>query len=357
MELRERYGNWFALANKHSGMESTEWPHGFTLWCSTWKGKQPHKLPISSKSIDLRYPSGLAIGSNTGWKEYWRDTGPVVLLNSQDSSARILRISLTAVRWHMDSPLVFGPVRWSPESLKKNSLSLTILPMYPGSFTNLDFLSNVPRRPWQKRTRPSSPDGSVIDIQTLKKSQKRRGCPRLRRRSQLPARSNPLSNMGTNRLSARNPNHRAEEHPQDLWKHGDLLWPIPLQFSRSFQCPDLHRLSGKNFKKLFPPKGLPRPRQCVLPQRRGRLDMVLRPPQIPHRLQSSPLFPSVQSVREDLASYTPARYTQSVLHNPTRASCGFNFDLSKYSEKPIASSRVFAPISIIFMSLYLCKVI
>ena len=125
---------------------------------------------------------------------------------------------------------------------RPNFLLSTIPHMSHVSFMILVSPSSAPRRRWQKLIRPYNHAGSGISIPALKKSQERRGGDPLRRRSQLPPRPYPLSDMGTDRFSAGNPNHGTEEHAQDFRNNRAVPCQIPLSFSKSVQCSNVHRV-------------------------------------------------------------------------------------------------------------------
>ena len=223
------------------------------------------------------------------------------------------------------------------------------------SFMTLASLCSAPGRRWQKLIRPYNHAGFGISIRALKKSQERRGGDPLRRRSQLPTRSYPLSHLGTDRLSAGNPDHGTEEHAQDLWNNRTILCQVPLSFPRSVQCRNVHRVSRKNAAMLFSAQSLFDSRQCLIPQRSGRMGMVLGPSKIYGSLQSSCVFSRAQCAGKNMASYTYQRYTQPILCNALRAAFDVNFHVSKHSKESLTGTRISTTLSIILMSLYLCK--
>jgi len=151
-----------------------------------------------------------------GMDGVWRGIGPVVPQPCPRIGNGNLPTSWTAGLWRMDSPGAYGQARWSPESLKRNFPLPTIRPMFPVSFTILDFRSSAPERRWPRQTRISSPAGFAINTPALKKSPERRSGRPLRRRSKLPARPHALSHLGADRVSAGNTDYGAEKHPQDF---------------------------------------------------------------------------------------------------------------------------------------------
>ena len=230
-----------------------------------------------------------------------------------------------------------------------------IPPMSHVSFMTSGSLCSDLGRRWQKRTRPYNHAGFGISTPALKKSQERRGSDPLRRRSQLPARPYPLSHLGTDRVSAGNPDHRAAEHAQDLRNHRTILCQVPLSFPRSVQYRNVHRVSRKNAAMLFPTKGLFDSGQCLVPQRPGCMGMVLRSPEIYGSLQPPQVFSRAQCVGADMASYTYHRHAQPILRDSARATLDANFNIPKHSKEAVAGTWLPATLSIIFMSLYLCK--
>ena len=85
-------------------------------------------------------------------------------------------------------------------------------------------------------------------------------------------------------------------------------------------------------------------------QRPGRMDMVCRPPDTHRVLQSSRIFPRTQCRGENLASHPSARYTQSILCDPKRASLSLDFNVSQHPEKSISDYGLSAFVSINIMS-------
>jgi hypothetical protein len=236
-----------------------------------------------------------------------------------------------------------------------NSPSLFIPPMSHASCTALSSLSNGLKRSWPGPTRHFSPNGSVTDIPTLKKSQRRKGRHPLRRRSQLPPGPHALPNLGAPRLSATNPDHWATKHLENIWHNRTLLCSVPLPLPERFQCRYLHRLSRTDTAQLLSPQNLSDPRQCVLPQGQKRLGLVLTTSQVYGGLQPSCLFSKTQRAGANLASYPFTWYPRSVFCNPRRASFGIDFNFSQYSKKFPTSARLLTPLSITLMSRYLCN--
>ena len=196
------------------------------------------------------------------------------------------------------------------------------------------------------RTRFFSPNGSVTDIPTLKKSQKRKGGHPLRRRSQLPAGPHSPPDVGAPRLSARNPHDRAKKHLENIWHDRTLLCSVPLSLPEGFQRRYLHRLSRTDTAELLSPENLSDPRQCVLPQGQDRLGLVFTTSQVYGSLQPSCLFSSTQCAGANLAPRTFTWHTQSVFCNPRRASFGIDFHVSQYPEKFRTGPRLLATLSI-----------
>jgi hypothetical protein len=321
---------------------------------STWKAKALLRLLTSSKSIGRKSPYGCETGRKPGWRASWKDIGLDAPRRCPPLSDKNLPIFWTAVPLPMVSPLGYGRARWSPESLKRNFRLPTIPPMSHVSFMTLVSLSSAPRKRWQGLIRPYNHAGFGISIPTLKKSQERRGSGPLRRRSQLPARPYPLSDMGTGRCSAANPNHGTEEHAQDFRNNRVVRCQVPLPFSKSLQCRDIHWIPRKNCAMLLSPKSLFDSGQCIVPQRPGSMGLVFRSSEIYRSVQSSCVLSRAQCTGKDMASYAYQGHTQPVLCDPARAPFDFNFNLSKYSKKSVPGTRVFTALSItIFMSPYL----
>ena len=324
---------------------------------STWKARLLLRLPTSSKYIVPRYPYGCETGEKTVWTASWKGIGLDALRPCPPISNRILPIFWTAVPLHTVSPLAYGRALWSPESSKKSFLLPIIRHMSHVSFMTLASLCSAPGRRWQKLIRPYNHAGFGISIPALKKSKERRGGDPLRRRSQLPARPYPLSYLGTDRFSAGNPDHGTEEHAQDFRNNRTILCQVPLSFSKSVQCRNVHRLSRKNFAMLLSTESVFDSRQCIIPQRPGCMGMVFRPSEIYRSLQSSRVFSRAQCAGKNMASYPYQRHTQPILRDSARATLDFNFNVSKHSKESVAGARISATLSIIFMSLYLCKAI
>ena len=247
---------------------------------STWKARPPLRLPTSSKYIVPRYPYGCETGKKTVWTASWKGIGLDALRPCPPLSGKTLPIFWTAVRSHTASHLAYGRALWRPGSLKKNFILPIIQPMSHVSFMTLVSLCSDPGRRWRKPIRPYNHAGFGISIPTLKKSQERRGGAPLRRRSQLPARPNPLSYLGTDRFSAGNPNHGTNEHAQNFRNNRTILRQIPLSFSKSVQCRNVHRLSRKNITILLSAENIFDSIQCIVPQRPGCMGMVFRSSEI-----------------------------------------------------------------------------
>ena len=229
--------------------------------------------------------------------------------------------------------------------------------MSPVSFMTLVSLCSAPGRRWQKLIKPYNHVGFGTSIPALKKSQDRRGGDPLRRRSQLPPRPYPLSYLGTDRFSARNSDHGTEEYAQDFRNNRTILRQVPLSFSTSVQCRNVHRVSRKNFAMLLSAESIFDSRQCIVPQRSGCMGMVFRSSEIYRSLQSSRVFSRAQCAGKNMASYTYKKHTQPILCDSARAALDFNFNLSKHSTESVAGTRLSATLSMILMSLYFCKAI
>lgn len=134
-------------------------------------------------------------------------------------------------------------------------------------FTNFNFLSSDLERHWRVPIRFFSPSGCDIAILPLKKSQSRRRCPPLRRRSHLSAGPHPLPNLGTGRLPTGDSNHRAEKKSKDFRNHRTLQCQIYLSLSRTFQCRNLYRIFGDGFTKILSSQSTLDSRQRILSQR------------------------------------------------------------------------------------------
>src|SRR3990167_2205842 len=224
----KRYSNWLNLANKLFEKEHIELPVDSTLWYSAWRVKQLPKLATFSRFTVLKSPFGCETGSRKGWTVCWRGVALDVHRLCPMANNENLQTYWTVALWHMDSHRASGHVQWLPESLMKNFLFLITHLMFHVSFVNSSFPSNVPRRGWSKLTKHINPDGFATNIPTLKKSQNRRSGHPLRGRSELPAKLNPLSNMGDDRFSAGNADYGAEKHAQNIRHNRTVLCQISL---------------------------------------------------------------------------------------------------------------------------------
>ena len=347
MEQQIKYDTLLSSANKPCGTEHIVLPHDSTRWSSTWRAKQPLKLQPFSRFTVPRSPSGCAVGSSTEWTACWRDIDPVASLPCPIVRSKNLPTSWTAGLWRMDSPRAYGQVLWSQELLKKNILLLTIRLMSPASFMILDSPSSGLRRRWPRLIRISSPAGFAINIPTLKKSQERRGGHPLRRRGKFPARPHALPYMGASRFSATNTNYRAAKHTQDFRYGRVVSRQISLSLPGRLQCRNIHRVSRTNIAALFSTKSISDSGQCIVSQRRRRMGMVFRTPQIHHGLQPSPLFSRTQCAGEGLASYTHVRHAQPILCNAGRTSFSIDFNIPEYSKKSVSDHWLSASLSVI----------
>lgn len=353
----KRYSNWLNLANKPFEKEHIGLPVDSMLWYSAWRVKRHPKLATFSRCTVPKSPYGCETGSSKGWTVCWRDTAPDARHLCLMTNNKNLQTYWTAVLWRTDSHRASGHAQWLPESLMKNFLFLITQRMFHVSFMNSSFLFSVPKRRWPKLTKHINHDGFATNIPTLKKSQNRRSGHPLRGRSELPTGPNPLSNMGENRFSAGNTDYGTEKYAQNIRYNRTVLCQISLPLSEGLQCRDIHRVSRTNFAMLFPAISISDSRQCIVPQRQRRVGVVCRPPKIHRSLQPPRVFSPVQRIRENMASHTSSRYTQSILCIPGRASRCLNFNVSKHPEKTVSGYGLFASVSIIIMSLYLCKVI
>jgi hypothetical protein len=327
--------------------EPTGWRGDCMPWCSIWKGEQPPKLPVSSKCIDPRFVSGWTIGSNGEWKEFWRDTAPVAPKNSPMRSCRLWGTFWTAARLLTDSIPGFGPARWSPELLRRNSRFPTILPMSPGSFTNWSSPSSVRGRSWPVRTNKPNLGGCGIAIRTLKKSQERRGRPALRRRGHFPAGPHSLSNLGQGRVPAGDSYDRAKEVFKGLWHDRTLCRPFSLPFSKNLQCFDLYQLPGEAPSKLLSPENLSDPGQRFLSQGRRGLGLVFWTSKEYRGFQSANLLTSPECLRKSLALYPDGGHAQSLLRDSRGTIFILNFDFPQYPTSSISGPRFAISFSII----------
>ena len=308
-------------------------------WCSIWKGEQPLKLPVSSKCIGPKSPSGCTIGNIGEEKGFWRGTGLAAPKNSPISNCRLWPTFWTVALLPMDSIPAFGPARWSPGLLKRNSRFPTIPPMSPVSFTNWISPSSAPGRFWPVQTSRPNLGGCGIAILTLKKSQKRRSRHPLRGRSHLPAGPHPLPNLGEDRMPARNSHHRAEEVFKSLWHDRTLCGPFPLPFSTSLQCFDLYGLPGKAGSKLLSPQNISNPGQRLLSQRRGGLGLVYWTSQAHRGSQSADLLARTQCVRKSLALYADGCHAQPLLRDSRGTIFILNINFPKYAESSVSGPR------------------
>ena len=348
MELKGQSKGSSDCVNRQPRKGPIVWHGDFMPWSSIWRGEQLLKLPVSSKCTDPKFLSGCTIGNSTVWKEFWRDSAAVVLPNCRINNCKRWQTSWIVALWPTDFIRVFGLVPWSPESLKRNSRSLTIRPMFRASFTNLNSPFSAPERFWPVRINTPNLGGSGIVTRTLKKSQKPRGCPPLRGRSFFPAGPHPLPNMGQSRMPTRNSHHRAEEVFKSLWYDRALCGPLPLPFSTSLQCFDLYRLPGEAGSKLLSPQNLSHPGQRLLSQGRGGLGLVFWTSQKHRGLQSPDLLARTQCVRKNLALYAGGCHAQSLLRDSRGTIFILNFNFPEYPESSVSGPRSLASFSIIY---------
>ena len=358
MEQSKEFINWLNLAKKRCEMELIAWLDDCMLWFSIWKARLLLRSQVFLKYIIPKFVCGCADGRTTTFREYWKDIGQAVQIGFLNGRKGPLQIFWTAGRLPMDLTPASGHVRWYPELLKKNFLSLTILRMFLASSMNSNSLSSGLKRYLPEQTRLFSRVGFAADTLSLKKSQKRKSGYPLRGRSQLSARPNPLSNMGKGRLSAGNPYSGATQYPQNLRDYRIVLRPLPLSFPGSLQCSNIHSVSGENITLLLPPEDLSYSRQRFLSQRSQRLELVPESSFTYGSLQSSSVFAETQCHRTDLAPYTDRGNTQQIFSNSTRTSNNFDFYFSQYPTKSTTSSRISASLSIkrysfIYASLYI----
>jgi len=190
------------------------------------------------------------------------------------------------------------------------------------------------------------PDTS--DTRILKKSPVRRSSDSLRGRSKLPARPYPLQNMVTSRFPTGNTVYWATQYVQDLRNDRTLLRSVSLSISDSLQCSYISDISQTHCKGLLPKNNLSDTRQCIVQQRPGSMELVLRASAVYRSVQSSSVFFRVQCNRKSLASYTTTWHAQLILLNTKRALFNFNFDLPKHSNESVSDSGLFVSISIIY---------
>ena len=246
-------------------MVHTALPLGFMPWCLTCNAKQLQRLRESSMFTDRKYRSGYKTGSKKEWTASLRDIVQDVVLAFQKINAKNLLIYSTAALWHTDSLPESGQVQWSPELSKRNSSLRTIPPMCLAFFMGLDSLSNVRRKSLHKPIKLNNHDGFDIPIQILKKSKVRKSGNTLRRRSEFPARPNPLQDMGKSRFTTGNPINRATKHTENFWNNRVVLCTVSLPISNSIQCCYILSVSRTNRKSLLPQKDISYSRQCNVP--------------------------------------------------------------------------------------------
>lgn len=312
---------------------------------STWKEKHLQRLLILLKFTDRKFACGCVTGSRMGLTGFLKGIGLGVLPVCPNSNVKNSVTSWTAVLWPTDLPVVFGPVLWSLELLKKNFRFPIIRLMFPVFSMNLNSLSSVPRRYWPVQIRRFNPNGSVINIPLSKKSQKRESIYPIRRRSQFPTGPYAPSNMGQGRLSTGNPNDGAKKHFKNLWHHRIILRSFSLSLSGCLQRPNIYRLFGENITRLLSTKDLPYSRQRLLSQRQGCLGLVSGAPQISRSLQSPGLLTKPQCFGENLVSYTTQWHTQSLFCESKRTSFCPDFYLSQHPEKSFTSSGLSTSVS------------
>ncbi len=298
--------------------------------------------------IDQRSPFGYKTGKKRERMEYLKDIDPVVPLVSPRARNGSCRRFSTVVPWLMDSLPVSGQALWLPELSKKNSLLPIIPPMFRGFFMGLGFPYNAQRKFLRRQIRQRNRVGFAINTRILKKSPVRRSSDPLRGRSKFPARPHALQNMVTSRFPTGNTVNWATQYAQDLRNDRTLLRSVSLSISNSLQCSYISDISRTHCKGLLPKKNLSDSRQCIVPQRSGSMELVLRTPGVYRSVQSSSVFSGVQCNRKSLASYTITWYAQSIFLNTKRALFNFNFDFPKHSNESVSDSGLFVSLSIIY---------
>lgn len=267
MELLKRLNDLLISVSKPCEMEPIGLPRDCMPWLSTWKAKVRHRLPSSLKFIVQKCANGSNVGKNMALKECWKDIGQDGQSVCPKNSAKHSRTFWTVVPLPMDSIPVFGHAQWYAGLLKTNFRSIIILRIYLKFCMSLTSPFSGPRKYLLGLIKHFNPDGPVINTPTLKKSQKRKSCDPLRRRSQLPARPHYLPNMGKGRLPAGNPEHGPTQYTKNIRDHRIILCTIPLPFSGCIQRPNLCRISRKDFTQLCASQNLSDPGQCFLSQR------------------------------------------------------------------------------------------
>ena len=353
MEPSRKLNNWLTSASKPCEMELTVLRHDCTPLPSTWKAKARLRSRNFLRFIVQKSANGSAVGKKTASKGCWKDTGLDDRSVCPKNNAKPLQTFSTVAPLPMDSMLASGPVQWYAGLLKMNFLSSIIPRISPESCMSLTFPFSGPRKYWLEPTKRFNHDGFVINIPTLKKSQKRKSGHPLRGRSQFPARPNPSPDMGKGRLPATNPQYGATQYTQIFWNHRIIPRPVPLSFSGGLQRADIYPLSRKSPAQLLPPKNLSYSRQCFLSQRPYRLGLVQQPSQTYRSFQSSGVFSEPECFRKNLASHAPLRYSQQIFQNTIRTAVDFNFDLSKHPTQSKAGHGLPSSLSMNYVALFM----
>jgi transposase len=208
------------------------------------------------------------------WLRNWKEDGMEGLLEGH-RSGRPPAMS-NAQRQELADILDSGPVAYGFTSgvwtcpmvarVIKEEFSIIYNPAHVSRILhNIGFSVQRPRKTLAKADKTVQSRWVRYKYPNIKKSQERRGRDPLRRRSQLPARPYPLSDMGTAKFSAGSPNYGTEEYAQDLRNNRAVRCQIPLPFSKSVQCPNVHRVPRKDFTMLLSTENIYDSRQCIVP--------------------------------------------------------------------------------------------
>ena len=288
------------------------------------------------------------------WLNQWRKFGTEGLLEGH-RSGRPAQLSDNQRRSLADilesGPLAFGfnSGVWTCPMVARiieQEFSITYHPAHVSRLLHeLHFSVQRPKKYWLKLTKAFNPAGFGIAIRLLKKSQKRKSRNSIRGRSQLSARPNPLSNLGSGRFTATDTHNRPTKHIENIRHHRTIFSQIPVSLSRRLQRQYLCRVSKTNSAKLFSSQDLSDPRQCIVSQRPERLELVFRATKVSPSSQSSAIFTGTQRHRKNMASYSCSRYPQSIFFNARRTSHHLNEDFWQHPKKPNTSTWVSATVS------------
>lgn len=351
MEQLNKLNIWFNSVNKRFGTDVTVSDIGSMPLLSTWKVNLRRKYLQYSKFTVQKFQSGCATGSKKELMGSWKATGQDGLIQCPNKNISNSQISLTADPLHMDLTPAYGHALWLQGLSKKNFHFHITLPMFPKFSISSDFQCKDHKRYWLVQMKLFNLAGYVTNIQTLKKSKKRKCNNPVRGRSQFQTRSYFLSNMGTPAFSASDTNNGTAEHSQNIWNNRTASWKILVPVSGRIQRRHVYSVSATGFTQLFS-ENISHTRQCSISQGQRCMEMVFSEPQASRSFQPSRIFSRTQCCRENMASYSVTWYSQQIFSESTGTAFNTDLDVSQYSEKSRSNYGLSATIS---MNNILCR--